>query len=171
MNITIPNIVGDIELYMRVLRAICGETEGKSMIDLGCCFAPNTPKLGFSKRTYVDVIERVLDHHEEQQFFIKADIVEFMNHATQWPDIKWDVAIATDVTEHLTIENAYKLLYDMAVKSHKQIIFTPLGELWLEKICTNNPEAHRSAWRPEMLRPYFGVEWASIVFQIGRAHV
>jgi hypothetical protein len=154
MIITIPNVVGDIELYMRVLRAICGDTSGKSMVDIGCCFAPNTPTLGFEKRLYLDIIDRVLDHPEEQKFFRQADVLTYMGGRP-----KRDVAIASDLIEHLTVDDGLKLLKNMEACAHKQIIFTPLGELWMENTPTSDPEAHRSAWYPSMLPG-----WACIVF-------
>jgi hypothetical protein len=154
MIITIPNVVGDIDLYMRVLRAICGDTVGKSMIDLCCAFAPNTPKLGFEMRDYVDLLPRVLDHREEQQNFIQRDVLEIGND-----HLHYDVAICSDGIEHFLPKDGKKLLDVMQKISDKQIIFTPLGELWLEKTPTSDPEAHRSAWYPSMLPG-----WACIVF-------
>lgn len=145
---------GSIELYMQVLKAICGNTMGESMIDLGCCFAPNTPKLGFSVKTYVDVIDRELDHPEEQQFFHKADILDLV----AYPQIAYNVALCLDCIEHLTVEDGNKLLKIMDEISYKQILFTPTTNLF----GLNNddtPEAHRSVWSPEMLPGY-----ACIVF-------
>lgn len=155
---TYPGIEGNIEVYMKVLRAICGETQGKSMVDLCCAFAPNTPKLGFEKRAYVDVIDRVLDHKEEQQYFVHQNVFGYTHDIKKSNEI-FDVAICSDGIEHLYHLKAIHLLDEMKKISYKQIIFTPLGELWLEKIPTDNPEAHRSAWYPEMLP-----RWASIVF-------
>lgn len=155
MRLTFPNIEGNIDIYMQVLRAICGDTAGKSMIDLMCCTAPNTPKLGFSERWYVDIMDRILDHPDEQKFFHKHNALSvhrFMAYEV-------DVAICSDGIEHLTVEDGHKLLEVMNLIGHKQIIFTPLGELWLEKTPSNDPEAHRSAWYPEMIPG-----WASIVF-------
>lgn len=154
MKLVIPNIAGDIDLYMKVLRAICGDTQGNSMIDIGCCFAPNTPRLGFEQRLYIDVLPRVLDDESEQQHFQQLNILEI-----QHTPFKKDVAIASDLIEHLTVDDGQKLLSIMEMISHKQIIFTPLGELWMEKTPTSDPEAHRSAWYPEMFPGY-----ASIVF-------
>lgn len=154
MTHTYPGITGSIEVYMTVLRAICGDTAGKSMIDLMCAFAPNTPKLGFKQRKYVDIKDRILDHKEEQQFFVKWDVLDVPRFV-----IKVDTAICSDGIEHLSTDDGHKLLHVMRLISNKQIIFTPLGELWMEKVPTDNPEAHRSAWYPEMLPG-----WASIVF-------
>lgn len=157
MRIDYPNIEGTIEVYMQVLRAICGDTAGKSMIDLCCCTAPNTPKLGFEFRRYVDIIDRKLDHADEQQFFTKGDVLDFMLYPNHyWP--KFDVAICSDGIEHLTEYDGRRLLYMMEINSHKQIIFTPTTDLF----GLNNddtPEAHRSVWSPDMMPGY-----ASIVF-------
>ncbi len=173
---TYPGITGNIEIYMKVLRAICGETEGKSMIDLCCAFAPNTPKLGFTKRTYVDIIDRVLDHKEEQPYFINSEVLDFLKVAKNG-HFHWDVSICSDGIEHLTDSNGYKLLLRMQAISDKQIIFTPLGDLWMEKIPSDNPEAHRSAWYPEMFLscacivfPDYHKEWNAGAFFMWHCH-
>lgn len=157
MRIDFPGVVGTIDVYLDVMRAICGDTKGKSMIDLGCCFAPNTPKLGFSKRKYIDVIDRKLDHPEEQQFFRKHDITKLLPLIC---DIE-DVAIASDVIEHLTKPDGYKLLRMMRSISRKQILFTPTDEIF-KMVGDDNkdPEAHRSLWTPDDVPEWF----ASIVF-------
>lgn len=152
-----PNIEGTIELYMKVLRAICGDTEGKSMVDLMCCFAPNTPKLGFTHRIYVDIIPRILDHSAEQHNFQLMDVLTIMRLP-----FKKDVTICSDGIEHLLPEDGYRLLKTMDRISHKQIIFTPLGEIFpLAKDNNHDPEAHRSLWTPEILSE---LDYATIVF-------
>lgn len=166
MNIlTFHGVVGSIEVYMDVMRAICGETEGKSMIDLMCCTAPNTPDLGFSKRCYIDVLPRELDHKEEQQFFKPMDVLSLIPYK---PDVlrdckvinPFDVAICSDGIEHLTNDDGWHLLHTMIALSHKQIIFTPLDDIFgMAKDGDNDPEAHRSLWKPEMLPG-----WNHIVF-------
>lgn len=165
MKATYPGIVGTIEVYMKVLRAICGDTAGKSMIDLCCCTAPNTPKLGFLKRRYFDVQYRTLDHPEEQQFFSQTDVTtirlapERIRRATSDFDL-YDVAICSDGIEHLHPKDGHDLIDNMPTYSHKQIIFTPLGELFkLHNTTEDDPEAHHSVWSPG---DFPG--WASIVF-------
>jgi len=150
---------GSIELYMEVLRAICGYTMGESMIDLGCCFAPNTPKLGFIGTRYVDIIYRELDDPQDQVDFHKADILNLPEYLkTDENNNKYNVALCLDCIEHLTVEDGNRLLKIMDEISHKQILFTPTTNLF----GLNNddtPEAHRSVWSPEMLPGY-----ACIVF-------
>lgn len=157
MRIDFPNVNGTIEVYMDCMRAICGDTRGKSMIDLGCCFAPNTPRLGFEHRLYVDTLPRKLDHPEEQQYFVQCDILDvkhaFISH-------QFDVAIASDVIEHLTVPNGHQLIRTMEHLADKQILFTPTTEIFkMVGDDNHNPEEHRSLWKPDDFPGY-----AAIVF-------
>lgn len=142
MKITFDNITGTDEIYMDCLLAICGDTKGKSMIDLCCNKAPHTPLLGFEKRAYVDIIDRKLDHSEEQQFFIKGDV---LHHSF---DV--DVSICSDGIEHLSEEEGITLLQKMIKSSKRQIIFTP-SDPWMmsDKPSFEDPEGHHSVWNPD----------------------
>lgn len=152
MTIEFKGINGNEEVYMDSLNAILGDTKRNSMIDLGCNLAPHTPKFGFKERTYMDILPRVLDHINEQQFFIQQDILKVKKGS-----YNVDVAFANDVIEHLSIKNGKKLLGIMESISTKQILFTPLGEMWVGN--SGHPEEHASGWTPDMIKGY-----ASIVF-------
>lgn len=162
MIATYPNIEGTIELYMKVMRAICGPTEGKSMVDIGCAFAPNTPRLGFEKRLYIDILDRKLDHPEEQQFFVQGDAWSILNsHAHFNRQKDFDVAIASDFIEHIHENEVWKMISVMEYVSKKQIIFVPIGEIFkLHNSGINDPEAHHSLWFPEK----FPSNWYRIVY-------
>lgn len=150
MRLTIHDVVGNIDVYMDVMRALCGDTQGKSMIDLGCAFAPNTPKLGFSERRYIDIIDRILDHPEEQKFFKRANVLDELNLIYRFERKIFDVAIASDFIEHLTLDGGQILMHQMKQVSRKQIIFTPLGEIFkLHNTGVDDPEGHHSLWEPE----------------------
>lgn len=159
MNLTFPKVNGTIDIYMDVLRAICGDTVGKSMLDICCCFAPNTPKLGFEKRTYIDIIDRKLDHPEEQKFFYRANILELMI-IPPWP--QFDVVLCLDGIEHFLQHEGNHVIRFMEKVAHKQIIFTPTTALFgLAEYSNKDPEAHRSLWTPEM---FHEKGWHTIVF-------
>lgn len=145
MQITFENIHGNDTVYMDCLRAICGDTKGKSMLDAMCNLAPHTPLLGFKEKVYVDVLPRLLDHKDDQQYFIQSDIFEYMENTMRW----YDTIIITDGIEHITKDQGYDLLETFLIASDKQIIFTPLGNHMVED--GNNPEAHHSGWLPEDL--------------------
>lgn len=144
--------VGSGELYLQIMKAICGETKGKRMADLMCHKAPYTSQLGFERRTYVDIQDRLLDSEEENENFICADAIIFLSAEEAW----FDVTICSDGIEHLSNPDGDKLKSLMILKSNKQIIFTPLGEYMITN--DNNPDSHRSGWYPK----YFE-GWASIV--------
>lgn len=154
MQIIFENVEGNDTVYMDTLMAICGDTKDKSMLDAMCNLAPHTPLLGYGERAYVDVLPRILDHKEEQKYFIQEDVFTYLKSAKK----KYDTIICSDGIEHITVLDGYALLCNFGLMSNKDIIFTPLGEHMVED--GNNPESHHSGWYPEMLpRGY-----ASIVF-------
>lgn len=144
---------GSPEIHLAVLKAICGDTKGKSMIDLGCGFAPQTRQLGFKFRLYVDIVTR--DLKEENENFKNVDI---LNNDL---DSFWDVSFSLDNIEHFKKMDGYFLLREMKIFSIKQIIFTPIGDYLIEKYATENPDSHKSGWMPEEFEE---MEWATIVF-------
>lgn len=148
------NIHGNTEIYMDVLRAICGDTGGKSMMDLCCNLAPHTPLLGFKDRSYIDVLYRTLDHPAEQRHFYQLNVLNFENRKP----LDLDVTIASDAIEHFQKEDGILLRTIMEKFSRKQILFTPLGEYMVD-INSTDPEGHHSGWAPEEFTGY-----AAIVF-------
>lgn len=151
MTMIFPGLVGNDEMYMACMEIILGDTPRNSFIDLGCHHAAHTPLLKFKERKYIDILPNVLDFPEEQQYFVQADILDTPL------DKHYDVCFAQDVIEHLAIENGYKLLSIMETISDKQVLFTPLGEMWVGN--SGHPEEHASGWTPDMIPNY-----ASIVF-------
>jgi len=154
MQLTFDNIQGSGELYLKVMKSILGDTQGKSMADLGCNQAPYTCQLGFEKRVYIDILPRTLDDANEQQYFIQADVLEFLNDNKV---NQFDVTIASDFCEHLTPMGGTKLLNLMELSSKKQVLFTPLGSYLVND--DDDPEGHHSGWTPEIVSDY-----ASIIF-------
>jgi hypothetical protein len=152
MQITLEGLAGSGELWIDVMKIICGDTSKQCMIDLGCHHAPYTSRLGFRNRTYVDIQDRPLDDPNEQQYFIKWDAIAYLDICEEY----FDVCIASDFIEHLTKEKGERLLDEMWKSSDKSIIFTPIGEYMITN--DDHPDSHRSAWTPEMLP-----DWLSIV--------
>lgn len=147
------NCHGNGEVHLDVLKSICGDTQGKSMLDLGCGFAPQTRQLGFTERTYVDKVERDLE--EEMPHFINCDLLSDKYFKQEG----YDVSIMSDVLEHFPHEAAKYLLHIMEKYSRKQIIFTPHGDYLIEEIATDNPDSHKSGWTENDFK-----DWACIVF-------
>src|ERR1700682_4204770 len=97
-SITLEGMAGSGELWLDIMRIICGDTEGKSMLDACCHKAPYTSKLGFSERTYVDIQDRPLDDPNEQKYFIKSDIIDYLEKTGKI----FHVAICSDAIEHFS---------------------------------------------------------------------
>lgn len=153
MRIDIPGIKGSGELYLTVMKVLCGNTADKSMVDLGCHKAPYTSQLGFSERIYVDILDRGLDNPDEQKYFVQADMIDFLDKTTVE---KFDVAISSDSIEHLSKVDGDLLLVNMEARAYKVIIFTPLGDLSVN-IEAYDPDAHKSGWVPEYLPEYLSI--------------
>lgn len=107
MIIELANIPGSGKLWLDIVKIICGDTSGKSMLDLMCHKAPYTSQLGFKERVYVDINNRPLDNENEQQYFIQSDV---FNYLTNNINEHFDVSICSDGIEHLTIDAGYKIL-------------------------------------------------------------
>jgi hypothetical protein len=140
MQIVLDGLVGSGELWIDIMKIICGDTSGKSMVDLGCHKAPYTPLLGFKERIYVDIQDRPMDDKEEQKYFVLSDMICFLKNT----DKIFDVVISSDSIEHLRFEQVIDFLHLMLAKSKKQIIFTPLGPL--SHSDDPHPDSHKSWW-------------------------
>lgn len=146
MQLIIPGVHGNGTIYLDILKAICGDTKGKSMVDLMCHHAPYTPLLGFKDRLYVDVLDRGLDHPEEQKYFVCSDVFVYTFENSH---MHYDVAICSDGIEHLKKQAGRDFIWTMRLQSGKAILFTPLGEYAVTN--EDNPDSHRSGWLPEDL--------------------
>jgi hypothetical protein len=150
---------GNGEVQLDVLKSICGNTDGKSMIDIGSGFCPNTRKLGFTEKLYIDIVER--DIVEEKPFFRKCNILVFIQSVEYLEKI--DVSISLDNIEHFYKDDAIKILNWMVKNTKKQIIFTPLGDYIKTSEADNtNPDTHKSGWLP---KDFEDMGWATIVFK------
>lgn len=135
-------------MWKHIMHIICPDSYWQSMVDLGAYKAPYTPLLGFQKRTYVDIQDRPLDFPEEQKFFVKEDMVKYL----ETYEHHFTVAISSDSIEHLTYERGLDFLDAMRRCSDKQIVFTPLGPF--DTNSDEHPDSHASWWTPDMLPEY-----------------
>lgn len=154
MRLEYPGIQGNGEIYLDVLRAICGDVSNKSMVDLMCYHAPYTSQLGFKERTYVDVLDRGLDNKEEQRYFIKQDVFSFFIDNSR---AHWDVMICSDGIEHLFKQDGWDLWFTMGLLSDKAIIFTPTRDSNL--FADSDPDTHKSYWTPDDFKEYAIIEF------------
>lgn len=153
LYLSYPGVHGNGEIYLDMMRAICGDTSDKSMLDLMCHHAPYTAQLGFKDRTYVDIQDRGLDFKEERQYFVKTDVFDFLYNS----DRSWDVAICSDGIEHVYKHKGAHLLWLMDGLSEKQIIFTPTRDKNLAM--DSDPDSHKSSWAPDDFEAYAIIEF------------
>jgi len=148
---------GETDAYFDTLKAICGDTSNKSMIDIGSGFCPTTRKLGFKEKRYVDIVER--DLGEEKHYFVHMDILSMVKSDS---DKNYDVSISLDNIEHFWKEDAFDLISWMESNSKKQIIFTPLGDYLTIKDKNNkDPDTHKSGWMPT---EFIDRGWVTVTF-------
>lgn len=156
MQLIFEHTKGSAMVQLNVLKAICGNTEGKSMIDLGAGLAPITRMLNFTDRVFVDVVKR--DLKEENENFVQQDIFDLIK--TNYPS-KCDVSISLDNIEHFWEWDGRRVIKWMETNSTMQIIFTPLGYYMnIDDRSNKDPDTHKSGWVPAMLP-----DWAHIVFR------
>lgn len=136
------------DFHIRVLKAICGDTNGKSMVDLCCGRAQCTSQLGFSNRRYVDLHDCGMVPPSEQEFFVLQDVLTV--------EAAVDVSFCLDGIEHFNDPDAHRLLDVMERISDRQILFTPLG--FLKNDEDNHPlNSHKSGWTPEKVSDYASI--------------
>jgi len=149
------NCEGNGEVHLDVLKAICGDTVGKSMIDICCGFAPQTRQLGFSNELYIDKVVRDLGDKKMKQ----GDIL--IKDSRIFEGDKYDVLFILDAIEHFVKKDGYDVLKQIQKISSKQIVFTPLGDYIIEAVPTDNPDSHKSGWLPQ---EFEDMGWGTIVF-------
>jgi len=148
---------GETDAYFDTLKAICGDTPDKSMIDIGAGFCPTTRKLGFKEKKYVDIVER--DLGEENEFFSQLNILEMIKSKSEK---QYDVSISLDNIEHFYKKDATSLINWMVRNSKKQVIFTPLGDyIKIKEEGNTDPDTHKSGWTSKNFNE---MGWATITF-------
>lgn len=149
---------GDSALQVKILKAICGPTEGKTLVDLCCGSAPQTGQLTFKEKTHVDAVDRVLLGGGK---VIVANVIEFLKTTTS----HYDISISTDSIEHFRDKDALEFLDLTSNVADTNIWFTPLGEFCMTLDPENNdPDTHKSEWTPEKLEALYPNYWSYLVF-------
>lgn len=154
MQIVLPGINGSGELWLDIMKIICGDMPNhpaSNICDLMCHRMPYTPLLGFKERTYVDIQDRGFDFPEERANFIQMDVLEFLSSC----GVDYDLMVCSDGLEHLIVEDGQRLINYMEMHSTMQAVFTPLGEYMISE--EDHPDNHRSGWTPEMLPNYLSI--------------
>lgn len=149
---------GSGDLQIKVIKAICGNYENQTMVDLCCGSSPQTGLINFKEKTFVDCVDRELIGGGK---LIVSDVLDYLKKENK----QYDISISTDTIEHFRDKDANEFLDLTSKISKKQIWFTPLGEYCMTNDQTdNNPDTHKSEWTPKKLESRNPGYWAFVVF-------
>lgn len=135
-----PRIAGpcDFKEYKAILDALYERAGRGSFLDLGAGEAHATKDYN---GVYVDLVVRPTAPGKTMQFDIREAPERLKQH-------RFNMALMSDVIEHLTDDDARKLLRELKPLTRSRVIFTPVGPYWMQPEATD-PDSHKSAWYPE----------------------
>jgi hypothetical protein len=131
-----------------------------SVVDLGAMFGENLVGLNCSKKLGVEIYPPYLDKYMADGDVVCADALEWISAAG---DDSWDVVLAIDLVEHMTIPDGLLLLKNAARVARRRVLaFTPNGYYHqdAEQPCKRNSliascginkyQEHLSAWSEKL---------------------
>jgi 2-polyprenyl-3-methyl-5-hydroxy-6-metoxy-1,4-benzoquinol methylase len=128
-----------------------------SLLDVGCGFNSPVQHLLIKpgKIIGVDTYEPVIDESRKKNIHNEYHLMDILKIAEQFPPKSVDCVIALDVIEHLTEENALKLIAQMeSIARKKVIIYTPNGFLPQGEEYGNPWQRHISGWTAKQMKAY-----------------
>lgn len=140
----------DVFLYKVLEKQLFG---CRSVLDVGC--GDNSPLGKIPKRFYsegIDIYKKIIIENKNKAVYDKCVIGDIKKLNKVYKNKSFDAVIALDVVEHLTKNEALKLIKQMeniAVK--KVIILTPNGFLKQDEYNGNPYQTHKCGWKKEEL--------------------
>lgn len=139
--------------YVRVFPNFQVELEkavgkNKSLLDVGC--GSNSPIQSFSQKLNcvgVDAFSPSIKKSKNLKIHNQYHQMDVLDIGKKFKSNSFDCVLASDLIEHLTKEEGYKLIEMMEkIAKNKVIIFTPNGFL-AQREYDNNPwQVHKSGW-------------------------
>ena len=133
------------------------EKGAQSLLDIGCGEGKTISVLPNVKGMYIVGIDAYLpylkDFRDGSQIYQDVVLCDASN--LPFKDNSFDIALATEVLEHLSKEPGKQMLLEMERIARKQVIITtPLGEANqpLDKIEYDALQIHQHIWTPSELR-------------------
>jgi len=134
--------------YERELERAIGDS--KTVLDVGCGYP--SPIRRFSKKFYsvgVDTYQPSIDKSKAEGIhndYLNAQVLEIGERLS---NESFECVLASDLIEHLTKEDGWKLLEMMErIAKRKVIVYTPNGFLPQGEVDGNAWQAHKSGWTP-----------------------
>lgn len=144
------------ELYLRIFPNYQKELERgviscKSLLDVGC--GSSSPIKSFSKNLYcvgVDAFKLSINKSKKERIHNKYYQIDVLDIDKKFEAKSFDCVLASDLIEHLTKDEGYKLINKMERLANKKvIIFTPNGFLPQGEYDNNPWQLHKSGWTVE----------------------
>lgn len=140
----------DLYFYNKLERSLADCT---SVLDVGC--GAHSP-IGKIKKTFrsegIDLFKQSIAESKREYNHDTYKIGDIRNIGKLYRKKSFDAVIAIDVVEHLSKEDAIRLIQDMEkIARKKVIILTPNG-FYHQEAYDNNPyQVHKSGWSPKDL--------------------
>jgi len=148
--LTLPELILAIRinhwLFPNWQDAVKNELKGcDSILDLGCGHNSPVQHWDVPYKVGVEIFRPYLI--ESQKKAIHNHYIEGDIRTVDFPPGSFDAVFSSEVLEHLTKSEGYKLLLNMDKWARKKMILTtPNGEVWQDGYDSNPYQIHQSAW-------------------------
>ena len=126
----------------------------KTLLDVGC--GSSSPIKSFSNKLYcvgVDAFEPSIEKSKKEQIHNKYYKMDVLEIGKNFKPKSFDCVLASDLIEHLTKEEGFKLLEMMEkIAKKKVIVFTPNGFLSQGEYDNNPWQVHKSGWTVDEIK-------------------
>lgn len=150
--------------YERYLRTEIGDSS-RSLLDVGCGF--NSPVQCLPSRPIrlvgIDIHQPAIEQSNSFSIHDEYYCMNVLDISDKFGSKEFDCVLASDLLEHLTEQNGYRLITAMEkIARKKVIIYTPNGFLPQEEEYDNPMQKHLSGWNPQKMKHQgyrvFGIE-------------
>jgi len=129
---------GKADEGLRIVQTLLMDSQ--RVIDLGCGKRHHTKHL--PNTVWVDIDP----NHADDPRVLVMDVREAPHVFRR---MHFDCAVLTDIIEHFPKDDGFKLIREVQPLADRVIIFTPLGEMWVDKDREpESPHHHRCGWMP-----------------------
>jgi ubiquinone/menaquinone biosynthesis C-methylase UbiE len=143
------NILPDYPAELEIAVGDCN-----TLLDIGC--GANSPIKRFSKKMFcagVDAHMPSIEKSKSQGIHNEYYNFNVLDIGEEFSDNSYECVVASDLIEHLTKEDGYRLIEMMErIASKRVIIFTPNGFLKQGEYDENPFQVHLSGWHPEEMK-------------------